>query len=113
MFGCGAGFHHLFIDAIGNVCPCDLTPLSFGNVFEEPLEKIWLKMGQVFDLPRCGCLMKEICTKTSNLMDSKLPLDSEKSFDLCQAVSRDDKLPKVYKNLFKGRKPISPPLSRQ
>ncbi|MBC8481595.1 MAG: radical SAM protein [Planctomycetes bacterium] len=114
MFGCGAGFHHLFIDAIGNVCPCDLTPLSFGNVLEEPLEKIWIKMGEIFDLPRCGCLMKEICKKTSVLKDSQqLPLDSEKSFDLCRAVNNSDKLPKVYKNLFKDRKPISQPLNQQ
>jgi len=114
MFGCGAGFHHLFIDAIGNVCPCDLTPLSFGNVLENSLEKIWLDMGQIFDLPRCECLMKEICKKTSNLKDSQeLPLDSEKSFDLCQAVNNSDKLPKVYKNLFKDRKPASQPLNQQ
>ena len=114
MFGCGAGFHHLFVDAIGNVCPCDLTPLSFGNVLDEPLEKIWLKMGQLFDLPRCECLMKEICKKTSNLKDSQqLPLDLEKSFDLCKSVNNSDKLPKVYKNLFKGRKPINQPLSQQ
>ena len=114
MFGCGAGFHHLFVDAIGNVCPCDLTPLSFGNVLDEPLEKIWLKMGQLFDLPRCECLMKEICKKTSNLKDSQqLPLDLEKSFDLCQSVNTGDKLPKVYKNLFKDRKPINQPLSQQ
>jgi radical SAM protein with 4Fe4S-binding SPASM domain len=34
MFGCGAGFHHLFIDALGNVCPCDLTPLKLGNCWK-------------------------------------------------------------------------------
>lgn len=114
MFGCGAGFHHLFIDAIGNVCPCDLTPLSFGNVLDEPLEEIWLKMDAIFDLPRCGCLMKEICREKRNLTaDAELPLDSDKSFELCQAVSRGDKLPKVYGNLFKGQKPVNPPLSRQ
>jgi len=114
MFGCGAGFHHLFIDAIGNVCPCDLTPLAFGNVLDEPLEKIWLKMGHMFDSPRCQCLMKDICKKTSNLTDSRqLPLDVEQSLELCRAVDKSDKLPKVYKNLFKGRKPANRPLPRQ
>jgi MoaA/NifB/PqqE/SkfB family radical SAM enzyme len=113
MFGCGAGFHHLFIDAIGNVCPCDLTPLSFGNVLEQPLEDIWFKMGQLFDLPRCECLMKEICKKNNNLKDSReLPLDSQKSFDLCRAVSSSKELPKVYENLFKDHRPISQPLNR-
>lgn len=114
MFGCGAGFHHLFIDAIGNVCPCDLTPLSFGNVLETPLEKIWLEMGQIFNLPHCGCLMKKVCKKTNKLSDSQeLPLDPEKSFELCRAINNSDKLPKVYKNLLKDRKPVSQPLNQQ
>ena len=114
MFGCGAGFHHLFIDAIGNVCPCDLTPLSFGNVLEEPLEAIWQKMGEIFDLPRCGCLMKEICKKTNELKDGQqLPLEPQRSYDLCKAVNKCDKLPKVYENLFKGRKPTDQPANRQ
>jgi len=114
MFGCGAGFHHLFIDAIGNVCPCDLTPLSFGNVLDEPLEDIWLKMGELFNLPRCGCLMKELCSKMADLADGKeFPLSMEKSLKLCGTVDNKGQLPMVYRNLFKRRKPINPPLSRK
>ena len=114
MFGCGAGFHHLFIDAIGNVCPCDLTPLSFGNLLDEPLEEIWLRMGELFDLPRCGCLMKEVCSKMADLVDGQeLPLSTEKSLKLCKTIARKGQLPKVYKNLLKGRKPANPSLNRQ
>lgn len=114
MFGCGAGFHHLFVDAIGNVCPCDLTPLSFGNLFDEPLEKIWGRMGDIFDLPRCGCLMKDICSKTAGLeYGQELPLGIEKSVNLCQSICRKEKLPKVYKHLFKHRKPTNPPSRQQ
>lgn len=111
MFGCGAGFHHLFIDALGNVCPCDLTPLSFGNVFDEPLEKIWFNMGQLFVQPHCGCFMKEICRNTSVLGDGRqFPLDPKTSLDLCRTIDRDGKLPKIYEKLFKGQKPASQPL---
>lgn len=118
MFGCGAGFHHLFIDALGNVCPCDLTPLSFGNILEEPLLDIWLKLGMIFGLPRCGCFMKEVCANTEELSNAaELPLPPEKSIELCKKVcsakSKPGKIPGIYKNLLKGRTPVNPPSSQQ
>jgi len=78
MFGCGAGYHHLYIDAVGNVCPCDLTPLAFGNVLTRPLGEIWAEMGKWFGLPRCGCLMKELSRKWPEGPE-KLPLGKEVS----------------------------------
>ncbi len=114
MFGCGAGFHHLFIDAIGNICPCDLTPLSLGNAFEESLEDIWIKMEQLFDLPRCGCLMKDICNRTNGLNDAQtLPLSPEDSIALCQNINRNEKLPAIYKHLFKDHKPAYQPSNQR
>lgn len=42
--GClGAGFQ-IHVTAHGDVTPCDFTPLSFGNVRDEPLESIWRRM---------------------------------------------------------------------
>ena len=61
--------------AVGNVCPCDLTPLSFGNIFEETLASIWERMGQIFSKPRCGCFSKEICRKLKLKSDECLPLN--------------------------------------
>jgi len=43
-FGCFAGFHQLYVTAMGDVCPCDFTPISFGNIRKEPLDKIWKRM---------------------------------------------------------------------
>ncbi len=114
MFGCGAGFHHLFVDAVGNVCPCDLTPLSFGNLRDESLEEIWLRMGQFFNLPRCGCFMKDICCRLNGIGGTpEFPLGPEESLRLCQLIGQDRKLPMIYINLFKGRKPVNPPASRR
>lgn len=110
MFGCGTGFHHLFVDAIGNVCPCDLTPLSFGNLLTEPLTDIWQRMEKFFGLPRCGCFMKELCPALSGLtQENLLPLDVNKSMGLCNSYRSNGKLPKIYENLFKNRMPTSPP----
>ena len=55
-FGCGAGLTHLYIDGSGEVCPCNLVPLSFGNVTRQPFPQILERMGRHFCRPRTGCV---------------------------------------------------------
>jgi protein-L-isoaspartate O-methyltransferase len=55
-FGCGAGLTHLYIDGSGEVCPCNLVPLSFGNLAREPFHRILERMGTHFCRPRTGCV---------------------------------------------------------
>jgi MoaA/NifB/PqqE/SkfB family radical SAM enzyme len=106
MFGCGAGYHHLFIDAVGNVCPCDLTPLSFGNCLEEPLEAIWQKMERHFGLPRCGCFMREASKAiTTERGGAELPLGTVQSEALCQKCVGNGELPRIYRNYLRAGKP--------
>ena len=101
MFGCGAGYHHLFIGAGGDICPCDLTPLSFGSVRDEPLADIWKRMERWFDLPRCGCLMADLAAR----IDGDLPLDRTRSETLCPPRDPDAALPEGYRRLFRHRGP--------
>jgi len=98
LFGCGAGYHHLFIDAAGNVCPCDLTPLSFGNIGHEPLAEIWRRMGDTFDRPRCRCLMAQLADKLPPHAD--LPLCPEQSQALCPRRADDEPLPEAYRRIL-------------
>ncbi|OGW18894.1 MAG: hypothetical protein A3G93_12520 [Nitrospinae bacterium RIFCSPLOWO2_12_FULL_45_22] len=42
--GCFAGNEQFYITAYGDVCPCDFTPLSFGNIREAELKDICDKM---------------------------------------------------------------------
>ncbi len=106
MMGCGAGYHHLYVDAVGNVCPCDLTPLSLGNLRDESLAEVWERMGQWFDKPRCGCFSKMISDQLSaDGGDVELPLRRDKSEAICTACSRVGELPAVYEKLMsKGGK---------
>ncbi len=98
MFGCGAGYHHMFIDAAGEVCPCDLTPLSFGNAVAEPLEVIWDRMGKHFSHPRCKCVMSEVAGKLS--ADEPLPIAPDRSADICRPRRKGDPLPGAYCRLL-------------
>lgn len=102
MFGCGAGYHHLYIDASGNVCPCDLTPLAFGNVNKEPLGSIWDRMGNHFTRPRSRCLMNQIAARIST--GQPLPLPPQQSETLCPPPPLDMPLPEVHRLLFRGTK---------
>lgn len=42
--GCFAGNEQFYVTSYGDVCPCDFTPLSFGNIREASLKDIWDKM---------------------------------------------------------------------
>jgi MoaA/NifB/PqqE/SkfB family radical SAM enzyme len=42
--GCLAGNIQYYVSAYGEVAPCDFTPLSFGNLRNEPLKAIWKRM---------------------------------------------------------------------
>ena len=42
--GCFAGCREIYVTASGDVTPCDFMPLSFGNVREEPLARIWQRI---------------------------------------------------------------------
>lgn len=97
LFGCGAGFHHLFIDSLGEVCPCDLTPLSLGNVTQEPLAEIWRQMGDIFARPRCRCLMREVAEAIP--LAGPLPLPRRQSEQLCRSAGGSDALPGAYQRL--------------
>lgn len=42
--GCMSGHYHFHITAQGDLTPCDLTPLSFGNVKSESIASIWARL---------------------------------------------------------------------
>jgi MoaA/NifB/PqqE/SkfB family radical SAM enzyme len=101
LFGCGAGFHHLFVDSAGKVCPCDLTPLSFGDATEEPLAAIWARMERFFPLPRRACLMARLASELK--AGEPLPLCRERSEALCPPRPAGEPLPEGFRRLSKNR----------
>ncbi len=42
--GCFAGYIQFYMTAFGDVNPCDFTPLTFGNLRDDPLLSIWERM---------------------------------------------------------------------
>jgi MoaA/NifB/PqqE/SkfB family radical SAM enzyme/SAM-dependent methyltransferase len=81
-FGCGAGLTHLYIDGSGELCPCNLVPLSFGNVSLEPLDDILDRMGRHFVRPRPSCVGRILTRFTDG---KPLPVRPEVSESICKA----------------------------
>jgi len=49
--GCPAGTVQVHLRANGDVCPCDFTPYSFGNIRKQPLKEIWSRCRRMRCLP--------------------------------------------------------------
>ncbi len=93
-FGCGAGLTHLYVDGSGEVCPCNLVPLSFGNVTREPLPAILDRMGTVFKRPRTGCIGHILAP---HIPEGPVPLPPEISLSLCEKyLPQNHALPRFF-----------------
>ena len=93
-FGCGAGLGHLYIDGGGEVCPCNLVPMSFGNVGSEPLETILDRMGQYFRQPRPCCVGRLLA---GHIGGGTLPTPPNKSEQICRShLPCEHELPRFF-----------------
>jgi MoaA/NifB/PqqE/SkfB family radical SAM enzyme/protein-L-isoaspartate O-methyltransferase len=94
-FGCGAGLTHLYIDGSGEVCPCNLVPLSFGNVTREPLDRILARMGCYFQKPRTVCVGRVLA---KHVPDGQWPVAPALSAGICaNHLPREHPLPRFFK----------------
>lgn len=95
LFGCGAGTQHLYIDSAGEVCPCDFTPLSFGNALKEPLEEIWNKMTAAMGNPRRHCFIQANHKLLGDYNSVEHPLPYDISKEIC-AKAGNEGLPDYF-----------------
>jgi hypothetical protein len=95
VFGCGAGTQHLFIDSAGEVCPCDFTPLSFGQVTQAPLAAIWDRMNDAMGNPRRHCFIQKHHSLIAQSSRTGYPLPLEQSQQVC-AIAGKEPLPDYF-----------------
>lgn len=85
VFGCGAGTQHLYIDPAGEVCPCDFTPLSFGNVTQVALAEAWQRMNRAMgNNPRSHCFVRKHHALVAKHAGEEYPLSPPTSESLCR-----------------------------
>jgi len=91
LFGCGGGSQHLYIDAAGEVCPCDFTPLSFGNVTREAFGDIWTRMTAAMAGPRRECFIRKhhALLQPYAELPGALPLTPDASCQICRQAGTE------------------------
>jgi len=59
--GCPGGVAQMHIRGNGDVCPCDFTPLSFGNIREHSLAEVWqsIRDSEIYSQPSRGCRLAD------------------------------------------------------
>lgn len=100
-YGCGAGFHYIFIDSSGNVCPCDFAMLGMGNIKEKPLIEIWESISSKFRCPGTECYANVISKSISEKKVEIMPLNPEDSIEIINNNPSYDinKIPLFYKKM--------------
>ncbi len=59
-FGCGAGHSHIYVDGSGEVSPCNMMPISYGNILEDDLASIIAHMQTDIRRPCSICLAHQL-----------------------------------------------------
>ncbi|MCG2760810.1 MAG: radical SAM protein [Candidatus Delongbacteria bacterium] len=108
MFGCTAGgTDRFYINAKGDVQPCEFLNISFGNIADEKFEDIYACMRKVFEIPGncvlCENFSKDVFKiyKDNNL--KTLPLSKELS-NIFYSRIKCDKPTELYRKIEKEMK---------
>ena len=108
-FGCGAGLTHLYVDGSGEVCPCNLVPLSFGNIMQQSLGQILEKMGRHFRRPRTGCVGRLLAAEAERLSGGQLPAPVDVSEEICRkCLPETHPLPRFFQVRQEARSQVGP-----
>jgi MoaA/NifB/PqqE/SkfB family radical SAM enzyme len=104
-FGCTAGgTDRFYINAKGDVQPCEFLNISFGNIAEEPFPDIYSRMRSVFDAPGDCWLCEQNAAKIASLLAensiSTLPLSPGLSRVVLEGMERG-KVPDFYEKVLK------------
>jgi len=88
MLGCMAGTYHMFVENDGTVTPCDMIPLSFGNVFEEDFETAYNRMANRFQTPRHECFVRAAhgLFKKGFDEEGQFPLSQDQAMEITRRI---------------------------
>lgn len=90
-YGCAAGNALCYVDSSGLLQACDLLQISFGNVLEEGVEKVYKRMKDYFPHPYGGrCPAQSLHKQIADVYSTheSLPLPFEKCEDILEKITR-------------------------
>jgi MoaA/NifB/PqqE/SkfB family radical SAM enzyme len=100
--GCSGGKGCMYIDAFGNLFPCDFFQVAFGNIRQEPFETEWKKLTAQFKSPFRKCPLKEKISQLQSLFPEGAPIKPLSFEEACQMIDQYasiKELPDYYKKI--------------
>jgi len=91
----------MFIDSQGNVCPCDFTMLSFGNILERPIQETWKETSKHFCTPGPACYANISNDVIFSKKKAEWPLKKQATLEIineCPSYN-EERLPEFYKRM--------------
>jgi TusA-related sulfurtransferase len=104
----------MFIETDGTVTPCDMIPLSFGNIREEGIEKSYENMSSTFKVPRYECFVRASAGLFRKAFEEegKLPFSKEKTEEITSRI-KNKKMPEFFQKMgmpqpqFESKRPTT------
>ena len=84
-FGCNAGHKMVYIDAFGEVSPCVFTPMTFGNVMQQPIESLFSEMKKDFPSEN-SCFINKNYKLFKKYMRDNGPVNHQDSLKMMREV---------------------------
>ena len=100
--GCQAGFSFLYLNAAGEVFPCDFAPITLGNVYRDDLAAILRRAADFCPAPTCHCLAERISRSCGP--DTRRPLSLGQAAGI-PGGREDEALPRLMQWLKKKKTP--------
>ncbi|MBM3302163.1 MAG: radical SAM protein, partial [Deltaproteobacteria bacterium] len=86
-FGCQCRFEYLFITSEGDVQPCEVSEISFGNINEEEFPEIYKRICRAFPAPSTGCIPMVMYPEIREYQSVKHQLSSEERAKIAAQVT--------------------------
>ena len=99
--GCCGGTCYAHVTASGEVTPCTMSPISFGNVTHRPLAEIYENMRRHHPYPLSHCPLPEVWRLIRDVPDDELPVRDEKTVAriMRKIYGQNRRLPRLWKAL--------------
>jgi MoaA/NifB/PqqE/SkfB family radical SAM enzyme len=104
-FGCTAGgTDRFYINAKGDVQPCEFLNISFGNITEEKFEVIYDRMRKVYEVPGTCWLCERHAARVAEILKDSgkniLPLSPDLSREIYEHLEKSE-VPDFYDKVVK------------
>ncbi len=102
--GCQCRFEYLFISASGDVQPCEVSEISFGNIRDEPFREIYRRISKAFEHCSTGCIPMVMYPEIREYQQLKNKLEPQLKYELSKTIvegfQNRGNIPGSYKHIW-------------